>query len=116
MAPIASKDYIDAKADATRALNDARFAEILAELRVIREKSISRWEMWLAVVALAGVMIGALSYGASQFGIGASVSPLIASLQEKQAQTDAAQDAKLDLIIQSLDGISKKIEGAGGLK
>ena len=43
--------YVDAQDDKTRAQNDARFAEVLAELRIIGQTAASGRSVWGAALA-----------------------------------------------------------------
>lgn len=100
----ASKEYVDLKTALTSAQNDARFAEVLSEIRSLRglvEGKPSTWQMVGAVFAgaatILGVILAALAYGGDRFdgGIG------LADQRQEQIQRDAEQDA----IIKRLDAL-----------
>lgn len=100
----ASKEYVDLKTALTSAQNDARFSEVLSEIRSLRglvEGKPSTWQMIGAVFAgaatILGVILAALAYGGDRFdgGIG------LADQRQEQIQRDADQDA----IIKRLDAL-----------
>lgn len=100
----ASKEYVDLKTALTSAQNDARFAEVLAEMKAlgdaIRGKP-STWQMVGAVFAgaatILGVLLAALSFGGDRFDGGVG----LADQRQEQLQRDADQDA----IIKRLDAL-----------
>lgn len=101
----ASKEYVDLKTALTSAQNDARFSEVLSEIRSLRdliEGKPSTWQMVGAVFAgaatILGVILAALAYGGDRFdgGIG------LADQRQEQLRRDAAQDAlisRLDVLL-----------------
>ena len=99
---VTTKDYIDRSMDAVRAQNDARFAEVLGEIRGLRQdisEKPSVWQMTGVVFAgaatILGVALAALSYGGDRFDGGVGM----ADQRFEQIQRDAEQDA----IIRRLD-------------
>lgn len=101
---INTQAYIDRSMDAVRAQNDARFAEVLSEIRDIRGLIASKpstWQLVATVFAgaatILGVALAALSYGGDRFDGGVG----IADQRYEQIQRDAAQDA----IIRRLDAL-----------
>lgn len=99
-----TKDYIDRSMDAVRAQNDARFAEVLSEIRDIRgliSSKPSTWQLVATVFAgaatILGVALAALSYGGDRFDGGVN----LADQRQEQIQRDAEQDA----IIRRLDAL-----------
>lgn len=101
-----SQSYIDARTDAVRAQNDARFAEVLSEIRNvgtrldhIEKGQISSWQVWAAALTVFGAGLAVLAFGGDQFGLGAG----LADRQASQIERDQAQDAKLDGVISRLD-------------
>ncbi len=112
-----AKHYIDASARATRAENSARFSELEAKI----ETNVSRLEakidairpgatwqqiagMLAAAVATAfGLMLTALSYGGDRFDSGASLMRLMEQRLSEQREIDAEQNARLNVIIDTLE-------------
>lgn len=131
-----AKDYIDAKTSEVRAQNDARFAEVLARLDGMNPAT--WWQNALLGFGFLGILLAILAFGGDQFSIGVSLSPeldrisgerdaaiasaineikgdqavIFSDFRRDQAEVDASQDAKLDLILQQLEGISRSLEGA----
>lgn len=101
---VSTQAYIDRSMDAVRAQNDARFAEVLSEIRDIRgliSSKPSTWQLVATVFAgaatILGVALAALSYGGDRFDGGVGV----ADQRYEQIQRDAEQDA----IIKRLDAL-----------
>lgn len=101
---VTTKDYIDRSMDAVRAQNDARFAEVLSEIRDIRgliATKPSTWQLVATVFAgaatILGVALAALSYGGDRFDGGVGM----ADQRFEQIQRDEDQDA----IIRRLDAL-----------
>jgi hypothetical protein len=99
------KDYVDAQDGQTRAQNDARFAEVISRLDSLRDLP----RFWPLVVSGIVIMTGAigivftvLSYASDRFDGGIAASGLLDTLQQEQEQRDAAQDAKLDQILEAV--------------
>lgn len=113
--PVDTTAYIDAKSDAVRAQNDARFAEVLTELRLIRETSVTRKEMWSAtgtgVAVVLGTLLAALAFAGDRFDAGITLSPALQEARNEQATVDGKQDEKLDLVIEQLGRIGDRLEG-----
>ena len=101
------KDYVDAQDEKTRAQNDARFADIMAELRGIRESSVSWRGVWGAagttIAALTGIILGTLAIAGDRFDGGLSARSLLTPILERQEYRDAKQDQKLDRILEALE-------------
>lgn len=65
---------VDAKIAAAEARTDAKFVEVLSELRAIKDTTKgTKTTVILAAIAAVGVAIGAMALGASQFGNGVMV-------------------------------------------
>ncbi|SET75753.1 hypothetical protein [Paracoccus homiensis] len=105
---ISQKDYIDRSMETVRAQNDARFAEVLGEIRGIGQRlqhiessQLSARQLWGAVLTGAatvlGVMLAALAFGSDRFDGGVGM----ADQRLEQMQRDAEQDA----IIKRLDAL-----------
>ena len=105
---ITTKDYIDRSMDTVRAQNDARFAEVLGEIKDIGQRlqhieniQLTARQLWGAVLTGAatvlGVMLAALAFGSDRFDGGVG----LADQRLEQMQRDADQDA----IIRRLDAL-----------
>jgi hypothetical protein len=115
---VETKDYIDAKVDAVRAQNDARFAEVLANVSVLSSKidalpsPVSIWQIWGVALSTLGLAIAIAAFASDRFDGGISASAVVdqatSQITANQAKRDAAQDAKLDLILEKLDGMKPK--------
>lgn len=108
MEGISTEAYIDARTDAVRAQNDARFAEVLSEIRSvgtridhIEKGQISPWQVWAAALTVFGAGLAVLAFGGDQFGLGAG----LAEQQAAQIERDKSQDAKLDTVLDRLDDL-----------
>ena len=105
------KTYVDAQDDKTRAQNDARFAEVLAELRIIGQTAASGRSVWSAalatIVAIAALFISVMAIEGDRFArdtIATVIQPVIAA----QQKLDAEQDRKLDQILHVVEQIRDK--------
>lgn len=112
------KDYVDARTDAVRAQNDARFAEVLAEMKGVSakldhiERNAISWKgVWGAAaattVAVASIVLAVLSISGDRFDGGMSAQGIVSNVMSRQDARDAEQDKKLDAILERLDGISE---------
>ena len=114
------KTYVDAQDDKTRAQNDARFAEVLAELRIIRDTAASSRSVWGAalatIAAIAGLFIGIMAIEGDRFESGMAASETIAKViqpvVDAQKERDSDQDRKLDRILTAVEQIRDKPEGS----
>jgi len=107
-----TKDYLDAKVEAVKAQNDARFSEVLGEIRSVGDRvshigSPMTWQQLALTAAsvglvLIGVVFAVLSYASDRFDGGLAASALLDAVQNQQFQRDAVQDAKLDEILQAV--------------
>lgn len=113
---IEMRDYVDAQDEKTRAQNDSRFAEVLAELKVARAAwGRSVWGAAIATIAaIAGLFIGIMAIEGDRFESGmiardaiTTVIQPVVDAQEKrdaaQADRDAAQDSRIDRILSALE-------------
>jgi len=98
-----TKNYLYAKVDAVKAQNDARFSEVLAELRNMTPGPTWQQQALLLVGAI-GVVFAILAYASDRFDGGLAASSITEQIAADQRSRDAAQDVKLDVII---DAISK---------
>ena len=100
---ITIKDYVDAQVDKAIAQSDARFADVMAELRSMRERSLSWRGMWgavaLSTATLAGIILAALSIAGDRFDGGLAASGLLEPIVERQERRDNAQDETLGQIL-----------------
>ena len=94
-----TKNYVDAKMEATRAQNDARFAEVLAKFDTLSSK-IDNLPKPMSVLAFAGMLVTAIVASFTMLGLmsdrfdgGIAASSLISNFQQAQAERDAKQDA-----------------------
>lgn len=114
------KIYVDAQDDKTRAQNDARFAEVLAELRIIRDTAASSRSVWGAalatIAAIAGLFIGIIAIEGDRFESGLTASDTIAKViqpvVDAQEERDSDQDRKLDRILTAVEQIRDKPQGS----
>jgi hypothetical protein len=104
--------YVDKSMDTVKAQNDARFAEVLGEIRSLGDRvahigSPMTWQQ-LALTAgsvgliLMGVVFSVLSYASDRFDGGIAASGLLDVMQAEQSKRDTVQDAKLDEILQAV--------------
>lgn len=102
-----TKNYLDAKVDAVRAQNDARFAQVLARLDAMNPAT--WWQNAVvaatAVVALIGILLTVLSFASDRFDSGVSAMGAIEEQLDAQRETNAAQDERLDRVISALETI-----------
>lgn len=100
------KDYIDSQDEKTRAQNEVKFADVMSELRSIRENSIGWKGVWGAVatgfIAVGGLLLGALSFGGDRFDGGMSAG---AVLEESRKNT-----AAISLLIEATDDRDQQIQ------
>ena len=103
--------YVDAKMETVRAQNDARFAEVLAKIDGLSDRvanlkpPVSLWQIASLLAAAVAAMIGIFGVMADRFDGGIAASGLRSAFQEAQISKDAAQDAKLDQIIEAIGKI-----------
>lgn len=103
---ITSKEYIDAKADAVRAQNDARFAEVMSEIRALptlRDNQSMKWNIWGAAIAAAGLIVGILAFAGDRFNGGVQV----ASVSVQQAQ-EAKEISRKNA--EAIEGVNNKLD------
>lgn len=113
------KDYVDAQDEKTRALNDARFAELGARIDTLAGKidglgdRISQikdppsiWQI-VGIAATAVIaLITILGIMADRFDGGIAASGLLDQMRAEQAERDATQDARFGEIIERLDALA----------
>ncbi|MDG2003881.1 MAG: hypothetical protein P8J20_11170 [Novosphingobium sp.] len=91
------KDYVDARDDA-----------IESRLSTKLDKLPTRSTVWGAVATGVGLILAALAFGGDRFDGGVGAGGLLQDQAGKQAATDEAQDAKLELMNQKLDILIKQ--------
>ncbi len=97
-----TKDYVDAKVDAVKAQNDARFSEVLFEVRAIKPGASWQQNAGLLFAAVTFIFV-ILAYASDRFDGGLSADAIKDKLADEQLTRDMAQDARLDKILSKLD-------------
>lgn len=106
-----TKHYIDSRVEATRAQNDARFAEIMAKLsQAATADGLRNLTITNAIVIIAA-MIALFAFGADRFGSGMSAASLIYE-QSDEAKRQAAENETN--IKEIRDDLKTLIENIGG--
>ena len=105
------KDYIDARVEAVRAQNDARFAEILAKLNHLPSSASLAGMLVAAVVTTVGLLVGVLAFGGDRFDGGVQVSAVSVQqavearqIARQNAEQVKALNAKMDTLIEVIRG------------
>lgn len=107
--------YVDKSMETVKAQNDARFAEVISRLDALKDLP-KFWPLVLSGVVVVAGAIGlvftVLSYASDRFDGGVAASGLMDVMQKEQIARDAAQDAKLDQILESVMVLTndKKLE------
>lgn len=128
-----TKNYVDAKTEATRAENsaqfahvdsrfsqvdsrfsqvDARFAEVVARLDALHPAT---WQQNLAValsvaIAVLGIILAVLAYSGDRFDGGIAAGAIVDQALAAQSARDDAQDQKLDALLTAVDAIGRKLD------
>lgn len=109
-----TKDYVDAKTDATRFQNDARFAEVIARL----DKVPSLWQLIATVgsvgltvlVALVGTFLAVVQFGGDRFDGGMSAASVSVN-QAIEARDTAQKNAeRINQMDQKVDDVDRKLD------
>lgn len=108
------KDYVDAKIDAVKAQNDARFAEVISRLDVLNNKveHLPRppgfWQ--LAGLAVSTLVVGITLLGvfADRFDGGVAALGLLDKANEGQRAKDAAQDERMNKLLGAIEALAAK--------
>lgn len=106
-----TKNYLDAKVDAVRAQNDARFAEVVTRLESVAykidhaPKPLGLWQVagLIATALVAGVTI--LGVFADRFDGGISATGLLDVQGQAQAERDAKQNEALESLFTAIQGM-----------
>ena len=88
-----TKYYIDSRDEATRAQNDARFAEVLAKLSQTATADGQRKLAFTTGIAIIAAMIALFAFGADRFGSGMSAASLVYE-QSDEASRRAEQNER----------------------
>lgn len=111
---------IDAKIAASEARTDTKFAQVLARLDNIDERTKGlKANIWLATATAIGLVFAALAFGVGQFGNGVMVTTATIqdSVQARKIAEDNAAEVRalredFGTLNQKLDGIYKAIEAS----
>lgn len=99
-----TKNYLDAKVDAVKAQNDARFTEVLSEIRMIKPGA--TWQQFAGLLFGAVTFVFAiLAFSSDRFDGGLSAIAIKDQISSEQDERDAAQDARLDRIIDAIENL-----------
>jgi len=104
------RGYIDARIEAVKAQNDARFAEVISRLDNMHPAT--WWQNGLLLIGAVGFVFAILSYASDRFDSGVSAMGAIEEQMDAQRDTNAAQDARLDKILRTLEVQSAKPQGS----
>ncbi|MDE0389027.1 MAG: hypothetical protein OXI75_10040 [Rhodospirillales bacterium] len=111
---ITMKDYVDAQIDKAIAQSDARFTDVMAELRSLRERSLSWRGMWSAVAlstaTLIGIILAALSIAGDRFDGGLAARGLLDPIVVRQEERDNAQDETLGQILAIVEQLRDDVQ------
>jgi len=107
-----TKNYVDAKTEATRAQNDARFTEVLTKLD---EKKPMTWQQCAAIVASGlGIMLAILSFAGDRFDGGMSHGETVgkdaAETRAIAVQNTAAVEALSTKVEETTDSINDLVD------
>jgi hypothetical protein len=110
-----TKNYLDAKVDAVKSQNDARFAEVLSRLDTVNAsvqhmEPVSIWKIASLVAAGVFAIAGLLGVMADRFDGGVAASGLVSAWQSAQFDKDAAQDARLTEQSGKIDAVGSKVD------
>lgn len=100
-----TKNYLDAKVDAVKAQNDARFAEVMAKLDALHPAT---WQQNLAVgasiaVAVVSIIFAVLAFAGDRFDGGIAATSLIDKALEEQQQLNQVRDNQIQKLIDALE-------------
>jgi len=91
-------DMMDAKIAASEARTDTKFAELRGDL----SKFATKQTVWGAVGTAVAIGLAVAAFAGDRFDGGMSVGGVINAVQLGQKERDAAQDRKLDEILERL--------------
>lgn len=98
------KDYVDAQDGAIETRLMARI-EKLATTETVRNN------IWGAAIAIIATILAVLAFGGDRFDGGVNASAMMREQGNRQAATDRAQDAQLEVMNQKLDVLIKQTAG-----
>lgn len=100
--------YVNARMETVKAQNDARFSEVLAELRKIPSTGTLAWMFAGAVISVIGIIIGALAFGGDRFDGGVQITG-VAVEQAVEARNIAKENAE------KINGVNDKLDTLIGI-
>ena len=117
MSDISIKEYVDGQLAASLARTDARFAEVIAELRVLESKIDGKaayttvWgAMFTGIISILGVMLAVLAFGGDRFDGGVQLTASsVEYLQDTRVQAEKNAN-QIDALSQQLDQIIKALD------
>ncbi|WP_187430020.1 hypothetical protein ROLI_026570 [Roseobacter fucihabitans] len=107
-----TKNYLDAKVEAVKAQNDARFSEVITKLDSFNGKLDSfnpvSWQQQAGIaitgiVVTIGLVFSVLAYASDRFDSGIGAMGAIDDTLDVQRELNAAQDKRLNRVIQLLE-------------
>lgn len=107
-----TKTYIDAKTEATRAQNDARFADVRADIATLISKvdaAPTKQTLWSAVGVTVGVLLAAFAIAGDRFDGGVGLASLSVQQAEDAKRISAGNSERMDEIDQKLDVLIRLI-------
>lgn len=96
-----TKHYLDAKVDAVKAQNDARFAEVLSKIDGLNPAT--WWQNALLLAATVGTVFAILAYASDRFDGGIAAMGLIEEQIDAQREQNKSQEERLDRILKQLE-------------
>ncbi len=105
-----TKRYVDANMRAVKAENSASFAQLGAKIDAI-PISPNIWQILAAPAATAVGIFSILAFAGDRFDGGISAYGLLDEYRAEQIERDRTQDARLDRILNTLEGLNDKPEG-----
>jgi len=109
--------YVDAKVDAMKAQNDSRFSEVIFKLDAVNVKmdhapkplTMSQFLVGAggALGVTLGVVFAILAYASDRFDGGLSAMAIKDQIATEQADRDAAQDSRLERVLDAIDRLPK---------
>ena len=113
-----TKNYLDAKVDAVKAQNDARFTEVLSAINRVDERvshigsPLTWWQMVSGAASVSlvvlTIILGILAFASDRFDGGIAASGMLDEVSKAQANRDAEQDAKSDEMLLILKEIAER--------
>lgn len=115
-----TRHYVNAKTDAVRAQNDARFAEVLARFDVLKADIDNKptppniWQIAGVVGAGIGALVAIAAFAYDRFdggvAAGVLVEQAVSQVAEAQATRDSEQDKRLDTILEAINKASERLQ------